>query len=203
MACAEPVPLDDRNPAGRHEAPYRGLWPATATRPILGFAAYSGTGKTTLLRAVIPLLVERGVRVALVKHAHHGFDVDYPGKDSYELRKAGAGQVLVASAHRRALMTEHPRPRDPVLAEELACLHQDAVDLILVEGFRHERFPKIELRRGEQAQQPIAAHDDSVVAIATDDPARTAEGLPGLNINDPAQIAAFIVDRILDVHERT
>lgn len=190
-------------PADRHSPPYRGLRPSTAAKPIVGLAAYSGTGKTTLLRAVIPLLVERGVRVALVKHAHHGFDVDYPGKDSYELRKAGAGQVLVTSANRRALMTERPSPRDPVLAEELACLDQEAVDLILVEGFRHARFPKIELRRGVEPQSTLAAQDDSVVAVATDAPAEVHHGLPRLDINNPTEIAAFILEHILQADERT
>src|SRR5689334_21649650 len=106
--------------------------------PTLGFAAYSGTGKTTLLRRIIPLLRERGLRVAVIKHAHHSFDTDVPGKDIYELRKAGAAQMLVASRHRSALVTEMTDVGEPRLDDLLSRLDQVDVDLILVEGFKAE-----------------------------------------------------------------
>ena len=95
-----------------------------AHRPILGFAAYSGVGKTTLLKQLIPLLTAKGLRVAIIKHAHHDFDIDKPGKDSYELRQAGAGQVLITSAKRRALMIENTLAKDPLLDDELKFLQQ-------------------------------------------------------------------------------
>ncbi|MDA3868824.1 MAG: molybdopterin-guanine dinucleotide biosynthesis protein B, partial [Gammaproteobacteria bacterium] len=98
-------------------------------KPVLGFAAYSGTGKTTLLVKVLPLLRARGLRVAMIKHAHHDFDIDQPGKDSYELRKAGAEQMLIASSYRRALMTETPAGTEPQLAELMAELNLESLDL--------------------------------------------------------------------------
>lgn len=168
-----------------------------APRPMVGFAAYSGAGKTTLLKGLIPALTRRGVRLALVKHAHHSFDIDKPGKDSYELRKAGAGQVLVTSAQRRALVMDKPEARDPRLAAELAYLDLQAVDLIVVEGFKHERFPKIELRRTGLDQPPLAESDETIIALATDAPVSGAEHLPRLDINDPEAVAAFILTRVL------
>ena len=110
--------------------------------PILGFAAWSGTGKTTLLRRLLPILAGRGIRVGMIKHAHHDFDVDTPGKDSYELRKAGAAQMLISSRRRWALMVERPVDREPPLDEVLLELDQELLDLILVEGFKHERFAR-------------------------------------------------------------
>lgn len=101
-------------------------------KPMLGFAAYSGTGKTTLLKRLLPWLTGQGMRVGMIKHAHHSFEVDHPGKDSFELRKAGAEQVLVASPHRWALMVEKPRPGEPLLREMVGLLDQQALDLILV-----------------------------------------------------------------------
>lgn len=191
---------EETTPIG--EPPYRSLWPANAHRPILGFGAYSGTGKTTLLRAVLPRLRSRGVRLALVKHAHHGFDIDHPGKDSYELRRAGAEQVLVTSPRRRALMMERPAEADPRLDDELAYLRQDEADLILVEGFRHERFPKIELRRGLDEGAVLADTDPTVIAVASDRPVRAGR-LPWLDINDPEAVAAFILRQVLNWQERT
>ncbi len=177
--------------------PYQSLWPQTCRRPIIGFAAWSGTGKTTLLEAVIPRLREAGLRLALVKHAHHAFDVDHPGKDSYQLRKAGADQVLVTSGSRWALMREREEERDPILAEEIARLDQDSVDLLLVEGFRGERFPKIELLRETGRDRPPLFHnDDAIIAVATtaNHPLDTA--LPRLSMNDPDGVARFILQEI-------
>jgi molybdopterin-guanine dinucleotide biosynthesis protein MobB len=158
--------------------------------PVLGFAAYSGTGKTTLLVKLLPILKEAGIRVALVKHAHHDFDIDIPGKDSYELRKAGAGQVLVASARRRALVREMTTEAEPQLEELVSELDLDEVDLVLVEGFRHVAFPKIELHRPSLNRDLISVHDTNVIAIASDEMIDTR--LPLLDINQPEAIAHFI-----------
>lgn len=160
--------------------------------PVLGFAAFSGTGKTTLLVQLIPLLAQRGARVALIKHAHHDFDIDIPGKDSYALRKAGAQQVLIASDRRRALITEHGTPREPQLQALVAALDLDAIDMVLVEGFRHVPFPKIELQRTSLGKPPLYRDDRSIVAVASDAPLDCA-GLPLLDINRAAQIADFIM----------
>ena len=115
--------------------------------PILGFSAWSGTGKTTLLRQLIPALKARGLRVSVIKHAHHHFDLDFPGKDSYELRKAGAAQTVICTTTRMATITEFDRPEDePDLWHIVESLDQ-RVDLILIEGYKDLRFPKIELHR--------------------------------------------------------
>ncbi len=166
--------------------------------PIVGFAAYSGTGKTTLLKKLLPILKARGVRVGMVKHAHHTFDVDQPGKDSYELRKAGAAQMLIASRSRWALMVERAREKEPQLDEVLLELDQAALDLILVEGFKQESFPKIELRRAGLKGRPFYPEDDNIVAVATDDPTDLDTDLPMLDLNRPQEIADFIIDRILN-----
>jgi len=162
--------------------------------PVLGFAAYSGTGKTTLLRQLIPLLKEQGLRIGLVKHAHHAFDPDTPGKDSYELRKAGASQVLVASHQRWALFTEREQVAEPLLQEELQRLDHERLDLILVEGLKHERFPKIELHRPALGKPLIYPEDQDVIALATDAALPQAPGVPLLDLNDPAAIAEFVLE---------
>ncbi|MCW8831273.1 MAG: molybdopterin-guanine dinucleotide biosynthesis protein MobB [Gammaproteobacteria bacterium] len=167
-------------------------------KPVLGFAACSGTGKTTLLVRLIPLLKEKGLRVALIKHAHHDFDIDKPGKDSYELRRAGAGQVLVASSFRRALMTETPGGEEPELGDLIGSLNLDAIDLVLVEGFRHLPFPKIELHRPSTGNDLIYLTDNNIVAVASDE-AIAINNLPLLNINNPQQIADFIQGWICSV----
>jgi molybdopterin-guanine dinucleotide biosynthesis protein MobB len=172
----------------------------TFRKPVLGFAAFSGTGKTTLLIRLIPFLEQRGVRVALIKHAHHDFEIDKPGKDSYELRKAGARQVLVASDRRSALMTEYVEIREPQLEELIDQLTLDAADLILVEGFRHVPFPKIELHRPAQKQPLLYREDDSIIAVATDFPVNT-DPLPRLNLNNPIEIGKFVLEW-LDGHSQ-
>jgi molybdopterin-guanine dinucleotide biosynthesis protein MobB len=159
---------------------------------VLGFAAFSGTGKTTLLVKLIPLLTARGIRTALVKHAHHDFDIDIPGKDSYELRKAGARQVLVASSQRRALITETPGASDPDLETLVAGLDHDSIDLVLVEGFRHVPFPRIELHRDALGNPLLFSEDASIIAVAADHDLDSGE-LPVLDINDPEAIADFIL----------
>jgi len=169
-----------------------------ARRPILGFAAYSGTGKTTLLIGVLRLLTGRGIRVGMLKHAHHSFEMDTPGKDSYELRKAGARQMLVASRRRFALLEEEVEELDePSLDLLLPRLDQDRLDLILVEGFKHERFPKVELHRPALGKPLMFPDDDSIIAIACDAPLPLATRLPLLDINQPAEVADFILKHIL------
>ena len=173
----------------------------SARKPVLGFAAYSGVGKTTLLKQLIPLLTGNGLRVALIKHAHHDFDIDKPGKDSYELRQAGAGQVLITSAKRRALMLENPLEKDPLLDDEINYLQQQDADLILVEGFRHESFAKIELFRPAAGHEPLYIADKDIIAVATDAELPQLTTLPVLDINNPEEIANFICFRFLPDHQ--
>ena len=168
----------------------------TAEKPVLGFAAYSGAGKTTLLTKLLPLLTARGIRVGIIKHAHHSFDIDKPGKDSYELRQAGACQMLVASARREALIIEKAEADEPDLEQLIARLDQDALDLILVEGFKNVPFPKIEVFRATVGKPAIYPDDDSVIAIATDRELPIHSGLPVLDINIPESVAAFVCDYI-------
>ena len=160
--------------------------------PVVGFAAWSGTGKTTLLKGMIPLFRSREIRVGLVKQSHHSFDIDKPGKDSYELRKAGAHQMLVASVRREVLIIEKEAGKDPDLNRLLARLDQDALDLILVEGFKHETFPKVELFRAQLGKPPLYPEDRTVIAVVTDGELPAATDLPVLDINDPGQIVDFI-----------
>lgn len=165
------------------------------TAPLLGFAAWSGTGKTTLLEQLLPRLAARGLRVAVIKHAHHDFDIDIPGKDSYRMRKAGAQQVMVASRRRWALITEHQDSRaEPRLAELLPQLDHAHLDLILVEGFKHEPIAKIELHRPTLGKPLLYASDPKVVAIATDAPLNPAPALPILDLNTPDEVADFVFD---------
>lgn len=164
--------------------------------PLVGFAARSGTGKTTLLCRLIPWLNRQGLRVGLIKHAHHEFEVDKPGKDSFELRKAGASPVMLSSSHRRAVITEHPEPFEPLLNEELRFIDQDAVDLLLVEGFKQAPFPKLELHRPALGHEPLYPLDPWIVAIATDAKLTPTPPIPCLDINDPEQIGAFLLRRL-------
>lgn len=156
---------------------------------VIGFAGYSGSGKTTLIEAVIPLLVARGLRVSLIKHAHHSFDVDQPGKDSYRHRAAGAREVLVSSQQRWVLMHELRGDAEPSLNELLARL--SPCDIAIVEGFKRERIAKIEVHRAAAATELLYLNDPHIIAIATDTPLDTV--LPQFSINNPAAIADFIV----------
>lgn len=160
---------------------------------VLGFAAWSGTGKTTLLRKLIPALCADGLRVGVVKHAHHSFDVDHPGKDSYMLRHAGAERVLIGSRTRWALMVEHAAEHaEPDLARLLAHMPGDGLDLILVEGFKHAAFPKVELHRSALGRPLLHPHDPSIIALASDAPIAQPADLPLLDLNDVAAMAAFV-----------
>ena len=160
---------------------------------LLGFAAFSGTGKTELLTQLIPLLVEQGLRIGMVKHAHHAFDVDQPGKDSYRLRKAGAREMLISSGRRWALMHELGEGEEEMtLAQLLPKLDTASLDLILVEGFKHESFPKIELSRPDLGHPYLYPDDPNILALATDAPPPPGLTLPHLDLNAPPAIAAFI-----------
>lgn len=153
---------------------------------VIGFAGWSGAGKTTLLSRLIPVLVARGLRVSSLKHAHHRFDVDHPGKDSYTHRMSGATEVLVSSANRFALMHEL-RDEDewtlPMLIGKLS-----PVDLVLVEGFKRESHPKIEVFRAANGKPPLHVSDPHIRAIAADTPFPASE-LPQVHIDDIAAIA--------------
>ncbi|EGQ8494793.1 bifunctional molybdopterin-guanine dinucleotide biosynthesis adaptor protein MobB/molybdopterin molybdotransferase MoeA [Vibrio alginolyticus] len=163
----------------------------TLNIPILGFAAYSGTGKTTLLEALLPKLTEAGLRIGMLKHAHHNFDVDKPGKDSYRLRKAGASQMLIASRNRFALMTETPEA-EAEFEYLLTRFDEDMLDVVLVEGCKNIAFPKIELHREEVGKPWLYPNDENIIAIASDSGELGSE-LPQMNINDLEAIAQFVI----------
>jgi len=160
--------------------------------PVLAIAAWSGTGKTTLLQAIIPTLCARGVRPGLIKHTHHNMDVDTPGKDSYELRKAGAAQTLVASSQRWALMTETPDEKEIDLAYLISRMDHSRLDLVLVEGFKHEPVAKILLFRSDTGHDVNELTlDEHVIAVASDIPLSVQ--VPVLDINDAERIVVFIL----------
>lgn len=159
---------------------------------IFGFAGYSGSGKTTLIEQLIPLFVKRGLRVSLIKHAHHTFDVDQEGKDSYRHRHAGCSEVLVTSSRRWALMSELRGAPEPGLSEQIRRL--SPCDLLLVEGFKHEHIPKLEVYRAEVGEALIHPHDSNIVAIASDKSVDTT--LPQLDLNAPEAVAEFILGHV-------
>ena len=155
---------------------------------VLGIVGWSGSGKTTLLEAMIPLLRARGLSVSTIKHAHHGFDMDRPGKDSYRHRVAGAQEVLVATAARWALLHEvsGPEPHLPDLLTRLA-----PVDLVLVEGFKTHAFPKLEVHRPAVGKPPIWQQESGVIAVASDVPL-DVDGRTLLPLNEPAVVADWV-----------
>lgn len=164
-----------------------------------------------MAKGVIRSLRQRGIRVGVIKHAHHEFDIDVPGKDSYELRKAGAQQTLVSSRRRWALVTEVVDAEELRLEQLVDKLDTDNLDLILVEGFKNESFPKIEVRRANAASGPLVPGIPNVIAIVTDqlpgpitvrpgalDPAATSDALPILDLDDLEAVADFVVERFVN-----
>jgi molybdopterin-guanine dinucleotide biosynthesis adapter protein len=156
---------------------------------VIGFAGWSGAGKTTLIVRLIPELNQRGLRVSTIKHAHHNFDLDQPGKDSYEHRAAGAEEVVVASANRVALMRELRGAPEPSLGELLRLLNP--VDLVLVEGFKRDPLPKIEISRAANGKPPLYPDDRNIVALIND--AAPSGGLPHVSIDDIASAADLVL----------
>ncbi len=167
--------------------------------PVIGFAAYSGTGKTTLLTQIIPLLKRAGIRPGVIKHSHHNFEIDKPGKDSYRLRTAGATPVMLVSAYRRAIVTEFETSIELSLADQLQAFDHADVDIILVEGFKSERFPKIEVHRPSLKKPLIYPQDPSVIALASDALMDLPEQIDLLDINNPTQIVQYIIERFLQL----
>ncbi|MEM7467807.1 MAG: molybdopterin-guanine dinucleotide biosynthesis protein B [Pseudomonadota bacterium] len=163
---------------------YRGV-------PMLGFAAYSGVGKTTTLKNLLPVLLKRNIRVAVVKHTHHRFEIDLPGKDSYQLRAAGAKQIVVGNAKLRASIFETRNDREPDLVSFLSEVDTTAVEAILIEGFRHGLFPKIEVNR-DVDDVLLAETDENVVAIFSDDPSHSALIAKHLPLDDVGAHADFV-----------
>lgn len=167
--------------------------------PIIGFCAASGTGKTTLLSAVVSNLTDRGLRVAVIKQARADFDVDQAGKDSHELRKAGVAQTLIASDRQSALMVEHPGGPDPDLAELIGRLDLDDLDVVLYEGFSQQHFDKIELRRIDSPGANSVVCYSNVIAVACDDEILARPDIPALPLTDPSAVAEFVQARVEQV----
>ena len=160
---------------------------------VFGIAGWSNSGKTTLIERLLPLLTGRGLRVSVVKHAHEKFDIDKPGKDSYRFRDAGSHEVLVSSPARWALMREHRGTAEPGLPELMS--HLSHCDLVLVEGFKREAIPKLEVHRAAIGKPLLSPDDPWIVALASDVPIAT--GLPQFRLDDVDLIVAFIVDAVL------
>jgi molybdopterin-guanine dinucleotide biosynthesis protein B len=157
---------------------------------IFGFAAWSGGGKTTLIEQILPRLIAHGLRVSLVKHAHHDFDIDHPGKDSFRHRAAGAGEVVIASTRRWALMHELRGAPEPTLDELIE--RMSPCDLLLVEGFKHYPHPKIEVFRSANGKPALHPGDPHIVALATDQ--RFDVALPQFALDDAAGVARYILE---------
>ena len=162
---------------------------------VVGFAGFSGSGKTSLVERLIPALKLRGLRVSVVKHAHHKFDIDHPGKDTYRHREAGAFEVVVASNQRLALMREFEQPAQLTVHHLIAELYE-GVDWVLVEGFKESNLPKIEIWRAASGKPARYKDDDFIVAIATDSPDRLPEPTlrPVLDLNDADALAQWLAD---------
>ncbi len=162
-------------------------------KPVLGLAAYSGSGKTTLLEKLIPILNARNCEVAVIKHAHHSFDIDHPQKDSYKIRKAGAQQILISSQKRWALIHDHMQNDAELnLQEALQKIDTGNIDLVIVEGFKSAPIAKIEIHRPMLDKPLIAMEDTDVIAIATDQPDKINSTLPLLDLNKAEAIADYI-----------
>ena len=161
--------------------------------PLIGFCGFSGTGKTTLLTKLIPILNNQNIRLSVIKHAHHKFDVDHADKDSYKLRHAGATQMLISSSRRWALMTElNENQSELALPNLIEQIDHKNTDLILVEGFKKVSFPKIELHRPSLGHPIMCLEDSHIVAFASDQACKVPEQVVCLDINEPKGIATFI-----------
>jgi molybdopterin-guanine dinucleotide biosynthesis adapter protein len=162
---------------------------------VVGFAGYSGSGKTTLIERLIPALKLRGLRVSVVKHAHHNFDIDQPGKDTHRHREAGAFEVVVASNRRLALMREFEQEARLTVHQLIAELYE-GVDWVIVEGFKQSNLLKVEVWRAEPGKPARYPDDDFIAAIATDTPGALPEATlrPVLDLNDPDAVAQWLVD---------
>jgi molybdopterin-guanine dinucleotide biosynthesis protein B len=162
---------------------------------VVGFAGFSGSGKTTLVERLIPALKLRGLRVSVVKHAHHKFDIDHPGKDTFRHREAGAFEVVVASDQRLALIREFERPAQLTVHQLIAELYE-GVDWVLVEGFKDSNLTKVEVWRSAAGKPARYPDDDFIAAIATDSPLELPETTlrPVLDLNDPDAVAQWLVD---------
>jgi molybdopterin-guanine dinucleotide biosynthesis protein B len=158
---------------------------------IFGLIGWSGSGKTTLIRKLIPELISQGYRVSTMKHTHHNFDIDKPGKDSHEHRVAGASQVLITGTKRWALLNENRDQPEPHIEELLA--RMDDVDLVLIEGFKRHYHAKLEVFRQSVGKQLIAMNDPSVAAVATDEDL-LIDTVPVLDLNDVSAVARFIIN---------
>jgi molybdopterin-guanine dinucleotide biosynthesis protein B len=157
---------------------------------IIGLAGWSGSGKTTLLAKVIPCIVARGLKVSTLKHAHHAFDVDQPGKDSHTHRMAGATEVLVSSAKRWALV--HELRGDAELTLEALLRRLSPVDLVLVEGYKRESHPKLEVHRAGICKPLLYPDDPAIVAIASDEPLPSAR-VPVVDLDDVERVADLLI----------
>ena len=163
------------------------------SKKIIGFAAFSGTGKTTLIKKIVSILSEKKYTVSVIKHAHHNFDLDQPGKDSYEIRKSGAENILISSEKRWALIHENKNNQELTLENLLDILENIESDIILVEGFKKENFPKIELYRKEIGKDLLFYNDKNIVAFATDADINIEGNIEKLDINNPQQIVDYII----------
>ncbi|MDH5191294.1 MAG: molybdopterin-guanine dinucleotide biosynthesis protein B [Gammaproteobacteria bacterium] len=162
--------------------------------PLLAFIAeHSNTGKTTLLEKVLPLLVKKGIRTAVIKHTHHDFETDKPGKDSYRLHQAGSRQTMLVSPKRMALVMETPENNDlPDIETLVARLDTEKLDLILAEGFKHEAIPKIEIYRSGVSQNLLCKNDKHIIAVCSDIKPELPANITLLDINKPEDVVAFI-----------
>jgi molybdopterin-guanine dinucleotide biosynthesis protein MobB len=156
---------------------------------VLGIAGYSGSGKTTLIEKLIPVMVMEGFKVSLIKHAHHEFDIDQPGKDSWRHRHAGAQEVLVSSGRRWAIMHELRGEPEPSLQQQVSLLAP--CDLVIIEGYKSERIPKIEVHRAASGKPLLYPDDPSIIAVATDE--RLGTSLPQIDLDNVEAVAHFIV----------